>query len=413
MADTADVDCNVSGALTISDVSASNIGYHSATISWKTDGLADSLVEYGTTTDYGYSVYNPTLVSEHSIYLTGLSSSTTYHYRVTSVTAGGTQAVSDDYAFRTCPPPTPPPTYQTLRIDVLGEVTTVKVSSSGRLLEALSITDPSGKVTLELDRGTKILCPGGKVPQRLEVKAIQIPPPQDTVVLSNVYRLDAYLYKYSVTPSFFTISPPGKLVLSYDLSELPPDSLSLFTAYYDTQKGWVELSPGDITEAGELTVEISGPLICTIMVKLGPPPSPAEPCFRPSNLVIEPGEAKPGQEITISLIVTNIGGAAGTCTLELKVDGEVRSVKSVTLEPGESEVVSFSIIEDMQGEHIVEIADLSGDFSIVIAFRPWWLLSTAAMAPIVVVLERRRRWKQRVEWSTGLETKDWLVKGRR
>jgi len=251
------------------------------------------------------------------------------------------------------------------------------------------------------------------VPRRLEVKAIQIPPPEDTVVLRNVYRLDAYLYKYSVNPSFFTISPPGNLVLSYDLSELPPDSLSLFTAYYDTQKGWVELSPGDITEAGELTVEISGPLICTIIVKLGPPRPPAEPYFRPSNLVIEPGEAKPGQEITISLIVTNIGGAAGTCTLELKVDGEVRSVKSVTLEPGESQVVSFSIIEDMEGEHIVEIADLSGDFSIVIAFRPWWLLSTAAMAPVVVVLERRRRWKQRVEWSTGLETKDWLVKGRR
>ena len=78
------------------DVSASNIGYYSATISWKTNGLADSLVEYGTTTAYGYIVYNPTLVSEHSITLTGLSSSTTYHDRVKSVTADGIQAISDD-----------------------------------------------------------------------------------------------------------------------------------------------------------------------------------------------------------------------------------------------------------------------------------------------------------------------------
>jgi len=411
VADTSDIECRVSGALTISDISASNIGYHSATISWKTNGLADSLVEYGTTTDYGYSVYSPTLVSEHSISLGGLSSSTTYHYRVKSVTADGIEAISDDYTFRTrTPAAPPPPTYKTLEIDILGKVTKVKVSSSGKLLESVKATDAEGQIALELDRGTRILCPGGKVPQRLEVRAIQISPPQDTVVLDGVYRLDAYLYKYSQNPSHFTISPPGKLALSYDLSELPPNSLSLFTAYYDTQKGWVELSPGDITEAGELAVEISGPVIFTIIVKLGPPPLPGEPCFRPSNLVIEPGEVKPGQEITISLIVTNIGGAAGTCTLELKVDGEVRSVKSVTLEPGESEVVSFSIIEDMEGEHIVEIADLRGDFTIVIISRPWWLLSTAAIPPVVISLERRRRWKQRVEWSTGLKTKDWLVK---
>ena len=410
MAD-ADVECTVSGAPTISDVSASNIGYHSATISWKTNGLADSLVEYGTTTDYGYSVYSPTLVSEHSIRLTGLSSSTTYHYRVKSVTADGIQAISDDYTFRTrTPAAPPPPTYKTLEIDILGKITKVKVSSSGRLLESVRATDAEGQIALELDRGTEILCPGGKVPQRLEIRTIQISPPQDTVVLGGVYRLDAYLYEYSQNPSLFTISPPGKLALSYDLSDLPPNSLSVFSAYYDAQKGWVELSPGDISKADKLTVEVSGSQIFTIMVKLGPPPLPGEPSFRPSNLVIEPGEVKPGQEISISLIVTNIGGAAGTCTLELKVDGEVRSVKSVTLEPGESEVVSFSIIEDMEGEHVVEIADLEGDFTIVIISRPWWLLSMMGVIPIAVFGERKRRWKQRVEWSTGLKTKDWLVK---
>jgi len=429
VADAADIECSVSGALTISDVAASNIGYHSATISWKTNGLADSLVEYGTTTDYGYLVYKPTLVSEHSITLTDLSSSTTYHYRVKSATADGIQAISGDYTFTTLSdeedeeeeeeeeegeggagPGGGAPGYWVVIIDNLGKITEAKVSASGELLESVRATDAEGQIALELERGTKILCPGGKVPQRLEIKAIQVPPPQDTVVLDGVYRLDAYLYEYSRSPCLFTISPPGKLALSYDLSELPPNSLSVFTAYYDAQKGWVELSPGDITKADKLTVELSGPLIFTIMVKLGPPSLPGEPCFRPSNLVIEPGEAKPGQEISISLIVTNIGGAAGTRTLELKVDGEVRSVKSVTLEPGESQVVSFSIIEHMEGEHVVEIADLEGDFSIVIIFRPWWLLSTAAIPPVVVILERRRRWKRRVEWSTGLKIKDWLAK---
>ena len=302
------------------------------------------------------------------------------------------------------------PGYWVVIIDNLGKITEARVSPSGELLESVRATDAEGQIALELDRGTEILCPGGKVPQRLEIRTIQISPPQDTVVLGGVYRLDAYLYEYSQNPSLFTISPPGKLALSYDLSDLPPNSLSVFSAYYDAQKGWVELSPGDISKADKLTVEVSGSQVFTIMVKLGPPPLPGEPSFRPSNLVIEPGEAKPRQEISISLIVTNIGGAAGTCTLELKVDGEVRSVKSVTLEPGESEVVSFSIIEDMEGEHVVEIADLEGDFTIVIISRPWWLLSMMGVIPMAVFGERRRSWQQRVEWSTGLKTKDWLVK---
>jgi hypothetical protein len=58
----------------------------------------------------------------------------------------------------------------------------------------------------------------------------------------------------------------------------------------------------------------------------------------------------------------------------------------------------------------VEIAELSGDFSIVIISRPWWLLSTMLVIPIIVFGERRRRWNQRVEWGTGLKTKDWLGK---
>ncbi|GAI18093.1 unnamed protein product [marine sediment metagenome] len=30
---------------------------------------------------------------------------------------------------------------------------------------------------------------------------------------------------------------------------------------------------------------------------------------------------------------------------------------------------------------------------------------------ITAFLRRRREWKERVEWSTGLKTEDWLIKG--
>ena len=86
---------------TISNVQVTDITETTATITWTTDEPADSVVEYGTTTNYGYTKSDSTLVTSHSITLTGLSPGTTYHFRVKSTDAAGNTAVSQDYTFTT------------------------------------------------------------------------------------------------------------------------------------------------------------------------------------------------------------------------------------------------------------------------------------------------------------------------
>ena len=52
-------------------------------ISWTTDELAIGQVEYGIDSNYGsFSSWEPGQVVSHSITLTGLSPSTTYHYSI-------------------------------------------------------------------------------------------------------------------------------------------------------------------------------------------------------------------------------------------------------------------------------------------------------------------------------------------
>ena len=73
-----------------------------ATVTWTTDMPADSQVQYGTTTAYGSSsALNATLVTSHSVKLSGLARLTTYHYRVLSRNAAGNVAVSGDFTFTT------------------------------------------------------------------------------------------------------------------------------------------------------------------------------------------------------------------------------------------------------------------------------------------------------------------------
>jgi phosphodiesterase/alkaline phosphatase D-like protein len=90
----------------ISNVNATNITYNSAVLRWNTDEASDSQVEYGLSQSYGNnSDLISDLVMAHSVKLSGLSASTTYHYRVRSRDAAGNLTASEDFTFKTSEPP--------------------------------------------------------------------------------------------------------------------------------------------------------------------------------------------------------------------------------------------------------------------------------------------------------------------
>ena len=104
----------------ITAVTATNITSNGATITWTTDQASNSQVEYGTTTSYGTeSSLNSSLVTSHSVTLTGLSASTTYDYAAMSANSGGTLATSANFTFTTTAAP------------VITAVTATSITSSG------------------------------------------------------------------------------------------------------------------------------------------------------------------------------------------------------------------------------------------------------------------------------------------
>ncbi len=87
---------------TITNVSSSALTAVGATIAWTTNEASDSLVEYGATTAYGSaSSLNNSMVTSHSVALTGLTGGRLYHYRVKSRDAAGNLGVSGDFTFTT------------------------------------------------------------------------------------------------------------------------------------------------------------------------------------------------------------------------------------------------------------------------------------------------------------------------
>jgi len=90
-------------ALQLTAVQA-NPGTTSALVTWQTNNAANSRVDYGATTAYGSTVSDPSSVTSHSVTLTGLTPSTTYHFQVTSVDGFSQTSSSADASFTTGAP---------------------------------------------------------------------------------------------------------------------------------------------------------------------------------------------------------------------------------------------------------------------------------------------------------------------
>lgn len=82
--------------------------------------------------------------------------------------------------------------------------------------------------------------------------------------------------------------------------------------------------------------------------------------FRVTDLVISPTEVNPGQVVTITCTVTNIGSEAGSYTVEM--GGDFVGEQTVYLEPGESKTVSFDVTPTVAKTYSVSVDGLYGSF---------------------------------------------------
>lgn len=89
----------------ILSAATSNISDNRAVVQWTTDEDSDSEVRYGISSgaweDYEWHKSDETLVSTHTILLSGLSAGQKYFYRVASIDSSGNQVISTEYEFTT------------------------------------------------------------------------------------------------------------------------------------------------------------------------------------------------------------------------------------------------------------------------------------------------------------------------
>ena len=343
---------------------------------------------------------------------------------------GDTLSFTINYLLEEFPPPPPPPPPPAgggggpvvhrcyLDIDMLGEITTLRITCcSNKVLKDYVPTDPDEVHFLVIELDTAVFCgesPGcGKYPEIIVMSLVEEPPPapEGVAIVGSVYDFTGYWDKdrREVCP-LVTLDPPITVILSYDPGELPEDAFSPVVAYYDEEEGcWVVLPPdtGRVAEIGKVTGLADHFSLFTILAELPPPPPPPPPApslpppppppahFVASDLTIVPSLEKiewgiltfvisTGESVTVTTNVGNDGGQEGSYVANLKINGQTQDTKEITLSPGQSQGIGFSILDNEPGHYVVEIGGLSGEFQTSVWVN-WWLIAGLTAAFILLV----------------------------
>jgi len=105
--------------------------------------------------------------------------------------------------------------------------------------------------------------------------------------------------------------------------------------------------------------------------------------FMVSNLVITPDTVLPGEEVTISIDVENIGNIESAYTATLRVNDMVEATKDVTVAAGEIKTITFTISKIEKGTYNVAVDGLTGTFSVKTPI-PWTMILIGILIGIVI-----------------------------
>jgi archaellum component FlaF (FlaF/FlaG flagellin family) len=295
-------------------------------------------------------------------------------------------------------------------VDFLGKITTEVATSDGRPIKRMEAPSPDGTHLLEIEADTQATDnTTGDIITLLEIREAETPElPENTKLIGKAYEFK---------PSGTVFDRPVRLTLGYNVNELPDRVTSVGVAYYTAEGGWtyLETEATNVAELGKLTTPVNHFTVFAVLATVAPAPPPPEPTpkwtpepqpqpqpgpkptapaeFTLSNLSIATTVSRifknfayivrTGEEAVITIDVTNQGGQSGSYAISLIINGAERERTEITLEPGQTQTVSFTATNNEPGNYSVAIGDLTGNYLSKIWIN-WWLIGSSAGVLILI-----------------------------
>lgn len=83
-----------------------------------------------------------------------------------------------------------------------------------------------------------------------------------------------------------------------------------------------------------------------------------------SNLTIKPVQVAPGEDVRVQAEVSNLSEERSTSVISLNIDGAVEATRTLTLESGAAETVTFVVTRDIARTYLVTVGNLTQQFTV-------------------------------------------------
>ncbi len=228
------------------------------------------------------------------------------------------------------------------------------IDEDGVFTDDITIESEDGECWVTIGEGTTGLTEDGDPLTEISIVQIEEPPPLPEDSPASVIGL-----AYDIEPDGATFSPPITLTFTYDESLVPEGvaEVNLVIAIWDEEAGeWIDLDCTVDADNNTITAEVSHLTTFAVLAYAYPA------AFVVSNLSITPDEVDIGQEVAISVRITNTGNLEGTYQVVLTLDDQVEATQDITLAGGARITITFKISKDAADTYSVSIGDLSGSF---------------------------------------------------
>ncbi len=213
---------------------------------------------------------------------------------------------------------------------------------------------------------------GGTVDAEAHMVSVEINHLSSYTLMAHTRPASLKVMSLDLTPN--EIAPGGTVTASIVVNntgdfngiypiELKLDGVSLQTRSINLAGGTSETVTFTVTSdiIGEHQISIGG-MPGTFLVRI--PITPA--AFIASELKINPTSVNSGENINISLLISNSGDLSGSYQAVLEIDGVAAQSKEITLDGGASETISFDVNPDTTGLHNINIGGLQGAFEVTL-----------------------------------------------
>lgn len=225
----------------ISNFSVTNIKHNAATINYNTNENTTGKIEYGKTTSYGSEVTITPPKTDHHKRITGLSASTTYHYRIWANDSFNNTNISSDHTFKTDSSPG-----QSGSVGGGGggggmpPAAEIETDSQGDVLTTFTKTSSDGKAQVTIPEGTVALDSEGA--------------PLESITMSSS-TIGGTIAAYNLGPDGATFDPGISLTFTFDPKKVHKDRVVIIKMF--TGGKWVELETTVDTVSNTATAKVS------------------------------------------------------------------------------------------------------------------------------------------------------------